>query len=117
MARVPRLDLVHKAIKAEIYGQIEWKDAAARLVRRDPEMNGLTPEGIRAELRQFVLGGGSLEVRTETRAEYLVEDPDDPFWYKGVFPITGFPKPLFVEVKLLDDDEQEPWVLVVSSHF
>jgi hypothetical protein len=117
MARTARLDLVHKAICAGIYGHIEWKDAAARLVRRNPEMNGLTPEGIREDLRQFVINGGRLETRNEIRSEWLEEDPDDPFWYRAVFGVPGFPKPLFVEVKLDDDNEKHPWVLIVNSHF
>jgi hypothetical protein len=117
MSRVARLDLVHKAICAGIWGHIEWKYAAADLVRDNPEMNGLTPEGIQPLLRQFVLNGGCLSTRNETRREILDEDPDDLFWYRAVITVTGFPKPLFVEVKLIDDDEINPWVRIVSSHF
>jgi hypothetical protein len=116
MAASDRLDLVHKAIRPGIYGHIQWKDAAARLVRDDPGMHGLTPEGIRALLRQYVLDGHSLAVRRETRAEYLEDDPDDPFWYRAVLPVAGFPRGVFVEVKLIDDDEEEPWVEIVSAH-
>jgi hypothetical protein len=118
MAAVPRLDLVHKAICAGTLGHIEWKDAAARLVRDNPEMNGLSPEGVRALLREYVrLNRGILSLRNETRAEILTDDPDDPFWYRVVFPVPDFPKELFVEVKLIDDDEHDPWVRIVSCHF
>ena len=117
MSSVARLDLVHKAIRAGVMGHIDWKDSAAQLVRDNPEMNSLTPELIRPLLPQFVLAGGCLDVRNETRGEYLDEDPDDLFWYRAVFPVLDFPKKLFVEVKLIDDDENDPWVRIVSSHF
>jgi hypothetical protein len=113
---VAQPDLVHKAIRAGTLGQIQWKDSAARLVRNDPELLGLTPEGIPALLRQFVLDGNCLDVRRETRAEYLAEHPDDPFWYRAVIPVEGLPGGLFVEVRLIDDDPDDPWVEIVSAH-
>jgi len=116
MARSAQLNLVHQAIVSGIYGQIQWKDSAATLVRSDPDLVGLTPEGIRALLRQFVQAGGSLTVRQETRAEYLAEHPDDPFWYRAVISVAGLPRGLFVEVRLVDDDPAEPWVEIVSAH-
>jgi hypothetical protein len=116
MAPSARLDLVHKAICSGILGHIQWQDSAARRVRNDPDLEGFTPEGIRAELRQFVLDGHSLDVRQETRAEYLEENPDDPCWYRAIIPVSGLPKGLFVEVKLVDDDSEEPWVEIVSAH-
>jgi hypothetical protein len=109
-----KLHLVNKAIASGILGHIQWKESAARLVRCDPCLQGLTPEGIRALLRQFVLDGNSLEVRREIRVEYL--DPDELFWYRAVLPVPGFPRGLFVEVKLIDDDPEVPWVEIVSCH-
>src|SRR5258707_720811 len=53
MAKAAQLDLVHKAICSGVFGYIQWKDSAARLVRDDPEMLGLTPEAIRFLLRQL----------------------------------------------------------------
>jgi hypothetical protein len=67
-------------------------------------------------LRQFVLGGGVLDVRLETRREYLQESPDDPYWYRAIIPVRGLPNGLFVEVRLMDDDPAEPWVEIVSAH-
>lgn len=116
MADSARLDLVHKAIRSGVFGHIQWKDSAARLVRDDSALEGLTPEGIRALLRQFVLDGHALDIRHEARAEYLGEDPDDPYWYRAVIPVTGLSRGLFVEVKLVDDDPEEPWVEIVSAH-
>ena len=81
-------------------------------------MNGLSPEGVRALLREYVrLNRGILSLRNETRAEILTDDPDDPFWYRAVFPVPDFPKELFVEVKWIDDDEHDPWVRIVSLPF
>jgi hypothetical protein len=79
-------------------------------------MEGLTPEGIRHLLRQFVLEGNALNLREETREEYLQENPDDPYWYRAIIPVPDLPRGLFVEVKLIDDDEKEPWVEIVSAH-
>lgn len=116
MAALSRLQLVHKAIGAGWRGHIEWKDATARLVRDDPDLLGLTPEGIKELLRQFVLDGHTLTERHETRPEHLAEHPDDPFWYRAVIPVTGLPRGLFVEVRLIDDDPDEPWIQIVSAH-
>jgi hypothetical protein len=116
MANPTRLDLVHKAICSGILGNIQWKDAAAQLVRDDPEVAGLTPEGIRVLLRQFVTDGNSLDVRQETRAEFLQEDPDDPYWYRAVIPVAELPRGLFVEVKLINDEPDDPWVEIVNAH-
>ena len=113
-----KLDLVHLAIRSGVLGHIRWKAAAEQLVREDPAMivARVTPAEIRKLLRQFVLAGNSLDVRSETRAEYLEESPDDPYWYRAVVPFAGFPKGLFVEVKLADEDPVEPWIEIVSAH-
>lgn len=110
-----QLDLVHRAIRAGVMGNIEWKDSASILIKDDPKMIALTAHGIRRSLREFVIGGGCLEVRREARAEYL--DSDDPFWYRARVPLEDYPQPLFIEVKLIEDDPDEPFVLIVSSHF
>jgi hypothetical protein len=116
MADAAQLELVHKAICSGVFGHIQWKDAAARLVQDDPDLEGLTPEGIRALLRRFVLDGNQLEVRRETRREFLEDDPEDPFWYRAIVPAPALRHGLFVEVKVLDDDPSEPWVEIVSAH-
>src|SRR5438105_3996848 len=111
-----RLELVHAAIRAGIYGQIEWKSSAYELVRKDPKMTDFPPARVRALLRDFVLQGNRLTERTEQRAEKLQDDPDDPCWYRAIIPVPEFPKGLFVEVRILDDDPQDPWVQIVSAH-
>lgn len=112
----PKLDLVHLAIRSGVLGHIRWKDAAQRLMASDPALRPLTPEGVRALLRQFVLDGHSLDARAETREEYLAESEDHPFWYRAIIPVAGLPHGLFVEVRLVDDDPVEPWIEIVSAH-
>ena len=116
MPNAPRLDLVHKAICAGIFGNIEWKPDAYARVRADAAMQGVTPEAIRQTLREFVKEGGQLDIRHEIREEKRAEDPDNPYWYRAVIPLPEFAHGLFVELVLLDYDEQEPFVLIVNAH-
>ncbi len=111
-----RLDLVHKAIGAGIFGNIEWKPESYARVRADAEMQGYTPEAVRLLLRQHVLAGNLLSIRQETREERCAEDPDNPYWYRAIIPVSEFPKGLFVEVVLIDYDESEPFVMIVNAH-
>jgi len=112
-----RLDLVHAAIRAGTLGHIEWKDEAFRLVLNDPALKRLHPNEIRRLLRQFVLDGGLLEARTETRPEFVRENPDHAWWYRANLSVPGFRDPLFLEVTIVSFDEDEPWVRIVSCHF
>ena len=57
------IDLVHHAISAGLFGQIQWEDRADDRARSNPELQGLTPEGIRRLLHEFVCGGGRLDER------------------------------------------------------
>jgi hypothetical protein len=118
MADSSKLELVHKAICSSVLGlgHIEWTESAARLLRDDPDLKSLTPEIISALLHQFVMNGNSLDVRRETRTEYLQDDPDDLFWYRAIIEVPGLPRGLFIEVKLVDDDPSEPWVQIVNAH-
>jgi hypothetical protein len=116
------LELVHQAIAAGIFGQIQWNDRADERARSNPDLQGLTPEGIRHLLHDFVRGGGSLDERRETRDDWLHANADRPaynrdFWYRAVVPVPGvFPNGLFIEVRLFDDDPQDPWVEIVNAH-
>lgn len=116
------IDLVHHAIAASIFGQIQWDDRANERARNNPALGGLTPEGIRRLLHEFVTGGGRLDERREARLDWLQANADRPayyrdFWYRAVIPVGGlFPNGLFVEVRLFDDDPLEPWVEIVNAH-
>jgi hypothetical protein len=116
------IDLVHNAIRAGVFGQIQWEDRADERARSNPDLQGLTPEGIRRLLHQFVSGGGRLDERREARGDWLEANADRPayyrdFWYRAVVPVSGlFPKGMFIEVRLFDDDPQDPWVEIVNAH-
>lgn len=116
------LDLVHRAIGAGIFGQIQWDDRADERARSSPELLGLTPEGIRRLLHEFVSTGGRLDERCETREEWLQANRDRPayyrdVWYRAVVSFPDlFPKGLFIEIRLFDDDPQDPWVEIVNAH-
>jgi hypothetical protein len=116
------IDLVHHAIAVGIFGQIQWDDRADERARSNSDLQGLTPEGIRRLLHDFVCGGGRLDERPEARPDWLEANADRPAyyrdcWYRAVVLVPGlFPKGLFVEVRLFDDDPQDPWVEIVNAH-
>jgi hypothetical protein len=116
------IDLVHRAIAAGIFGQIQWNDRADERARSDPDLEGLTPEGIRRLLHDFVCSGGRLDERREVRADWLEANKDRPAyyrdtWYRAVVPVADlFRSGLFIEVRLFDDDPQDPWVEIVNAH-
>jgi hypothetical protein len=115
MSSQPRLDLVHKAVCAGVLGNIEWSDSALRRFSDDPQLDGFKASGVRKVLRDFVNAGGALTAREEVREEY--KDPDHPFWYRAIIPVAEFPKGLFVELKLIDhEEEEEPFVQIVNLH-
>lgn len=116
------LELVHRAIASGTFGHIQWDDRADERARSNADLHGLTPEGIRRLLHEFVQAGGRLDERREARPEWLQANADRPdyyrdFWYRAVAPIPDlFPNGLFVEVRLFDDDREEPWVEIVNAH-
>src|SRR5437773_4131985 len=97
---LPPLELVHQAISTGIFGQILWDDRADERARSNPELQGLTPEGIRGLLRDFVRSGGRLDERREARPDWLKANADRPgyyrdFWYRAVVRVPGlFPNGL-----------------------
>ena len=116
------LELVHCAIALGIFGQIQWDDHADAHARSNAELQGLTPEGIRRLLHEFVCGGGRLDERREARRDWLEANADRPayyrdFLYRAVVTVPGmFPGGLFVEVRLFDDNAEDPWVEIVNAH-
>ena len=108
------LELVRKAITSGLSNCCEWvNDRVARRVRADPGNQGLTPEAIKRYLCDFVKAGGLVEQRAEERTEWRDRRQ---FWYRAVLPLEGFPRGLFVEIILLDDDPDCPCVALVNAH-
>ncbi len=94
-------------------GCCEWNDKAAERVSNDPSLQGLTPEYIRDRLCQFIaVEGGSLQQVRESRPEYSYRT----YWYKAVFPETGFRHGIFVELELTETDPQLPGVTIFNAH-
>src|SRR5262249_8602389 len=113
----PRLDLVHKAIRAGTLGNIEWEPSALQRMLEDPTMEGVTAFGVRLLLREFVSQGSCLDVRDQKSEQHLEERPEHPYWYRAIIPVPQFPKGLFVETILIDpEEEEEPFVQIVSAH-
>jgi len=107
-------NLVHGAIISRVTGDCEWDDRAARRVRCDRDLQGLTPEYIRELLRDHVTqhGIGVIDQRPETRSEYS----DYRFYYRVIVPVEEFQHGLFVELRLVDDDPDAPAVRIVNAH-
>ncbi len=107
------LALVNQALTSGLSNCVEWlNDRTAIRIRNDKELQGLTPEGIKAELLAFIAGGGSIQQVAETRPEYSHYD----YYYKAIVPVSGFPRGLFVEMILSDDDPDVPRVSLVNAH-
>ena len=105
------VELVRKAILSSTTGDCEWSDSAVRVMSSDPSLSGLTEEGVKLLLQEYVAQGGSIDRRTEKRTEY----PQD-YWYRVVVPVKQFRHGLFVELILVDEDPEAPAVQIVSVH-
>lgn len=114
-ADADELALVVRAITLGLTtgGCCEWQDRAARRLRAHPPLEGLTPEGIKQLPCGFVAAQPTsvTQVR-EMRKEY----GDHRFYYKIVVPVAGIRQGLFVELVLIDDDEEYPVVSIVNAH-
>lgn len=96
-----------------VTGYVEWDAKQANLARGTlADLNGLTPEAVRTRAIDFVTDGGHIAQQIESRKEYL----DFRFYYKITLPAAGFPQGVFVEFRLIDDDPDNPSVLIVSAH-
>jgi hypothetical protein len=73
-----------------------------------------TLKEIRALMIDFVLASGPVEFRKETREEYQHRRE---YWFRVNVPITGFPRPLFFELELTDDDTELPAIVILNVHF
>jgi hypothetical protein len=104
--------LVVQAITCGVGGCCEWDEKAARRTRSDPSLQGLTPEGVKEELTEYVRAGGEVIQVEEKRREYS----DRAFYYKVILPVNGLRHGLFIEIVLDDDDPELPAVRIVNCH-
>ncbi len=99
--------------KSYVQGYVEWKATSAEHARRNAaDLQGLTPDAIRAMAIEFVRAGGTVIQRLEVRPEWI----DFRFSYRIVMPVVGFVNGIFVEFALNDDDPDDPAILIVSAH-
>jgi hypothetical protein len=111
------VDLVRKAIhEHETTLCLEFvNERLVQRIRNDPLLQAVgTPLTVRGMLVQFVLAGGTIECRKETREEY--QDRRE-FWFRALVPVAGHPQPLFFELELSDDDQELPSVVILNVHF
>jgi hypothetical protein len=95
-----------------VTGYVEWDEKEARNARRNLSEFGLTPEAVREMVIDFVQGGGSISQQKETRENH----PDFRFYYKIILTVAGLPRGVFVEMRLIDEDPNNPAVLIVGAH-
>jgi hypothetical protein len=106
------LKLVRQAIISRVTGDSERDDRAARRVRRDRQLEGLTPEGIKSLCQGFVANGGAVKQKKEKRPEYSHRR----FYYTVIIPLDEFLHGLFIEIELTDEDALTPAVRIVNAH-
>ena len=70
-------------------------------------------EAVRQELLTFVATGGEVTQVDETREHWLDQYRH---WYKAVLPLPSFRRGVFVELRLVDEDEEVPIVHLVNAH-
>ncbi len=105
--------LVLRSLASGLSNCVSWKnDRTSLRVRNDPDLKGLTPEGIKRELLAFVAGGGEVMQVAESRGEFR----DYRYYYKAILPLGGFDRGVFVEMVLVDDDPDFPLVALVNAH-
>jgi len=106
--------LARSATGGYVTGYVEWCDDKAASIAREKlaDLSGLTPEAIRCMSINFVSDGGKISQHEETRPDHL----DYPFYYKIILKLEDFPRGVFVELRLVDDDRQNPVVHIVSAH-
>jgi hypothetical protein len=93
---------------------VEWIDDKAMIrVRYEFAATGLSPRKLEELLIEFAKQGGKIDERKETRPEWKARRD---FWYRAVIPMEGFPRGIFIEIELRDDDPDVPMVSLVNAH-
>jgi hypothetical protein len=111
-----QLRLVRLALTNGLRNCVHWvSEDLINRVRRDPDLLGLTPEGIVTLLIDWGRRGGEIRPVAgqveESRAGF-------DHLFAVVIPVEGMPHALelYVKMGLHDDDEDYPEVAIVSCH-
>lgn len=107
--------LVEQAIASRLGGCLDWVDERAeRKIRSDAELRGLTPNAIKEILVDWVdRKSCAITRRRENRPEFTHRRE---FWFRVLGAVPGFPRDLFVELELTDDDDDCPVVTILNAH-
>lgn len=89
-------------------GYILWKQVAREWL--DRELSGFTAEMINELMYNHVRSGGRMDQVIERRPEYV----GYRFHYDFRLPISG--RRIYIETILIEDDEPDPTIRVVSIH-
>jgi hypothetical protein len=84
------------------------------LVQSCPGNRGLTPPQILELTQWWVRGGGVVECNREDRENWRGEW--DYYYWTVIDGIEDIPSGLFVEMRLLDPDPNDPVVILVNAH-
>jgi hypothetical protein len=108
------LELARKAVTLfDVTGCCKWDERAARRLLAQGIIGGLTPDGVMQLLVEFVQSGGNIVQVKEQRSEWR---GFHEFYYKAIIPVDGLRKGLFVEFRLVDDDNDLPIVELCNCH-
>ena len=111
----PRIDLVITAARSRYTGDFEWiDDKVALRVTSDRQSEGFTAVEIKRLAQAWIRGGGPVFCADEQREGW--RDERDYYYWIVIEGIDEFPRGLFVELVLTDDDEAEPIVSLVNAH-
>ena len=105
MVRAPRSGLSNCVL---------WvNERTSRRVLGDRELRTVEPLDIKRRLIAYVKSGGEVIQAREQREDYRAELA---FYYKAIVPAPGFPKGIFIEIRLNGADPDCPIVHLVSAH-
>ncbi len=109
------VDLVRKAVLSTCTGDLVWIDDRTPIrVGNDPRNRGLTADEIKKLTRDWVQKGGDIECTREGREGY--REKRDFYYWVVIQGLAEFPKGLFVEMELTDDDQSDPVVSLLNAH-
>jgi hypothetical protein len=100
----------------KITGYDEWADdRVARRVQEQLSDLGLTPREVKRLALAHVRQVGIDAVR-QVREERPGWREEYRFYYKVVVPFEGTPRGLFIEMRLIDPDPDDPQIQLVNAH-
>jgi hypothetical protein len=108
--------LVRLAVKSTLSNCVEWVDDRTMLrVGNDPSLQGLSPVEIKRLLRDYLRKDKTVAIHQEVEKREPWKDKRD-WWYWVIISVAGFPRGVFVEMDLVDDDPECPVVHLVNAH-